>query len=124
MHAPRDSTNDDLSPAVLSLIEPPATKRHGNHASGQKPAGVTSYEVHHVASRKWLIVRPKPIVSPASSNCALSARELKSQHEPAPLCARSLAPSGSYRGLVGIAFLTCITRNARVGDNVLVASGR
>jgi hypothetical protein len=42
--------------------------QHGNHASGQKTAAVTSHEIHHVGSRKWLIVRPKRIASTPSSN--------------------------------------------------------
>jgi hypothetical protein len=54
---------------VLTLVETSRHEKdgtqdqHGNHASGQKTATVTSHEIHHVGSRKWLIVRPKRIAS-------------------------------------------------------------
>src|SRR6478672_10645367 len=65
---------------VLTLVETSRHKKdgtqdqHGNHASGQKTAAVTSHEIHHVGSRKWLIVRPKRIAGTPSSNRAV-ARE-------------------------------------------------
>ena len=39
--------------------------QHGHHASGQKTATVTSHEIHHVSSRKWLNRETK-------TNCKLS----------------------------------------------------
>lgn len=61
---------------VLTLVETSCHEKddtqdqHGNHASGQKTAAVTSHEIHHVGSRKWLIVRPKRIAGASSSNRA------------------------------------------------------
>ena len=58
-----------LTLVETSRHEKDGTKdQHGNHASGQKTAAVTSHEIHHVGSRKWLIVRPKRIASSPSSN--------------------------------------------------------
>jgi hypothetical protein len=59
---------------VLTLVETPRHEKddtqdqYGDHASGQKTAAVTSHEIHHVGSRKWLILRPKRIASIPSSN--------------------------------------------------------
>jgi hypothetical protein len=43
---------------ALTLVETPRHEKdgtqdqHGDHASGQKTAAVTSHEMHHVGSRK------------------------------------------------------------------------
>src|SRR6478609_8864951 len=72
--------SDVPSPDRLPVVETPRHEKddtqdqHGNHASGQKTAAVTSHEIHHVGSRKWLIVRPKRIAGTPSSNRAV-ARE-------------------------------------------------
>jgi len=58
----------------LPLVKTPRHEKYGtqdeygDHASGQKTAAVTSHEIHHVGSRKWLILRPKRIASIPSSN--------------------------------------------------------
>src|SRR6476660_543252 len=66
--------SDVPSPDRLPLVETPRHEKddtqdqYGDHASGQKTAAVTSHEIHHVGSRKWLILRPKRIASIPSSN--------------------------------------------------------
>jgi len=66
--------SDVPSPDRLPLVETPRHEKddtqdqYGDHASGQKTAAATSHEIHHVGSRKWLILRPKRIASIPSSN--------------------------------------------------------
>ena len=66
--------SDVPSPDRLPLVETPRHEKddtqdqYGDHASGQKTAAVTSHEIHHVGSRKWLILRPKRIANIPSSN--------------------------------------------------------
>jgi hypothetical protein len=58
---------------VLTLVETPRHEKdgtqdqHGDHASGQKTAAVTSYEMHHVGSRKQLFRKSRLAAKTAAS---------------------------------------------------------
>jgi hypothetical protein len=69
MRAQENSTIAESSSSlgVLTLVETSGHEKdgtqnqHGNHASGQKTASVTSHEIHHVVSCKRLIVGPNEL---------------------------------------------------------------